>query len=114
LRRGVIGGFCSIVGQHYAGAPLRTVIYAYFFSSVQKVELEDPSVVVLLHGGVKYDEKFSCVCLRYGEGHMFWFSSGDVFSHCVSNVRGEGPGLVKRKILCGPVRTLNPPLRIYS
>jgi hypothetical protein len=30
----------------------------------------------------------------YGEGHVFLFSSGNVFSHCVSNVQGEGPGLM--------------------
>jgi hypothetical protein len=47
-------------------------------------------VVVLLQGGVKYDEKFSCVSLGAG----IFFSSGNVFPHCVSYVRGEGPGLV--------------------
>jgi hypothetical protein len=62
-------------------------------------------VVVLLQGGVKYDEKFSCVCLRYGEGHVFWISSGNVFSHCVSNVRGEGPGLVLWRKCSYPLRT---------
>jgi hypothetical protein len=37
-------------------------------------------MVVLLHGGVKSDEKFSCVRLRYGEkqkfpGSAMWFFS---------------------------------------
>jgi hypothetical protein len=52
-------------------------------------------VVVLLHGGVKYDEKFSWACLRSGEKQKFpesatwfFFSSGNVISHSVSNFRG--------------------------
>jgi hypothetical protein len=72
-------------------------------------------VVVLLQGGVKYDEKFSCVSLRsgerhkctgratgffspaemcflivsvmYGEGGLVWCSSGSVVSLCDSDLR---------------------------
>jgi hypothetical protein len=51
-------------------------------------------VVVLLHGGVKYDEKFSCACLRSGECHVVFFSSGNVISHSVGNFRGGVSGLV--------------------
>jgi hypothetical protein len=51
-------------------------------------------VVVLLHGGVKYDEKFSCACLKSWECHIVFFSSGNVISHSVSNFWGGVSGLV--------------------
>jgi hypothetical protein len=88
-------------------------------------------VVVLLHGGVKSDEKFSCVCLRSRECRMIFFSSGNVISHSVSNFQGGVFGLVLYGsvvslcdsdfwgalailFFCGPVRTLTIPLQIYS
>jgi hypothetical protein len=37
-------------------------------------------MLVLLHGGVKYDEKFSCVCLRSGEKQNFPESATLFFS----------------------------------
>jgi hypothetical protein len=58
-------------------------------------------VVVLLHGGVKSDEKFSCLRLRSGElqkipgsATWFFFSSGNVNPHSVSNFQGAVFGLV--------------------
>jgi hypothetical protein len=56
-------------------------------------------VVVLLQGGVRYDEKFSCVSLRSGERHKCtgratgFFSPAEMWFLIVSVMYGE-EGLV--------------------
>jgi hypothetical protein len=69
-----------IVPLRHAQAAHRTVFSVDLFSSAQVLCWRNSSMVVLLHGGVKSDEKFSCVRLRYGEkqkfpGSAMWFFS---------------------------------------